>query len=56
MYPADDTDLRLRLLIDQARATRARVAVEVARVRALRVTLEKLQRDYLDQSGGARGA
>jgi hypothetical protein len=46
MYPADDTALRIQLLIDQLRDTRDRVATEVARLRTLRVAFERLQRDF----------
>jgi len=46
MYPADDTALRIQLLIDQLRDTRDRVATEVARLRTLRVTFDRLQRDF----------
>lgn len=46
MYPADDTALRLQLLIDQVREMRARVTDEAARLRTLRVTFERLQREF----------
>jgi type II secretory pathway component PulJ len=45
MYPADDTDVRLRFLLIQVRETIRRVADEVARARALHATLHELQGD-----------
>jgi hypothetical protein len=36
MYPADDTDVRLRLLVQQLNAMRERLRLEVERSRALR--------------------
>jgi hypothetical protein len=45
MYPADDTDVRLRFLLVQVRETIRRVADEVARARALHATLHELQGD-----------
>lgn len=52
MYPTDDTEARLRLLIRESAALRRRVAREVERSRALQQHAQRLSAVYGMESDG----